>query len=59
MALAMADDADTTDVAARCHHTEIASVELDEIADFAGRNIDDDRVVDLQNVQVGKQTWTT
>lgn len=57
MALAMTNDADTTNIATRCDHAEIAGVELDKVADLASRDVDDNRVVDLKMMGVVKQTF--
>lgn len=45
--LAMGDDTNTTHVATTGDHGDSASVELDELGDLAGLDVDLDGVVDL------------
>lgn len=45
--LTVSDDTNTTHVTTTSNHSDHASVELDEVGDFAGGEIDLDGVVDL------------
>ena len=42
------DDTDTPCVSATGHHADVSSLELDEVHDLVGRDVDTDGVVDLK-----------
>jgi len=53
MLFAVHDDADTPQVTASSHHADVAGLELDEIGDLAGGNVDLDAVLSLdQRIRV-------
>jgi hypothetical protein len=48
MTLTVTNNTNSTNVATRGDHAQIASVELDEVSDFSGGDVQNDGVIDLE-----------
>ena len=60
MSLAMSDDTNTTHIATTSHHGDRGGIELDEVGDLSGRQIDLDGIIDLDDwVRVSNTVFTS